>query len=110
MARTSHGPHRKMVWGLAVVVGLVGGASVAWSAVSDLFSEYTYEVEYAANESKTRVLRNVRIVEVTRLGRREFLVIEPRGSARSAGSTARGYINLEHVRAILPGIVFGTKR
>ena len=76
---------------------MVAGA-VAWAAdVPGLDPETYYAVTYALNETDVQTIRPAKIVGLSTLGSKTFLVVDVGGPQK-----AIGYLELDRVRAILP--------
>lgn len=56
-----------------------------------------YVITYALNDEDTEILRPVKVVGVTKIGPKVFLVVDVGGP-----QPALGYLELERIRTILP--------
>lgn len=70
----------------------------AWAAALGLDPEGYYEVVYQLSETEARSIKPVKVLDLAKVGAREFVVIEPTNFPQKA----RGYIALERISAILP--------
>ena len=94
--------HKKLLILLSMIeiAGLLFiGMNFVWAGESGVDTTATYEIVYEASASQAKTIRSAVVIEVMKIGSREFLVIAP----PSVTSTpVRGYIDLEHVRSLLP--------
>jgi hypothetical protein len=80
------------------MVLLLAISRVGWAAHPIVESDVEYAVTYEVNFFETETVRPVKLVDVVTLGSKQFLVVEVRGFNK----TASAFIDLEHIRVILP--------
>ncbi|MBI2175103.1 MAG: hypothetical protein HYU33_07910 [Candidatus Omnitrophica bacterium] len=59
----------------------------------------------ALNNERAQTIPNVNVIDVVKIGSREFLVITPHGLGGD-GKGSKGYVDLSSVRSILPALKF----
>ena len=92
--------HRlQWVWMLYSALGVLITGSYAQAGINGISVDAEYQVTYEVSDSQAKTLSRVRVGDTVLIGAREFLIIELPGSPTS---WVRGYLDLQHVRSILP--------
>ena len=92
------------VWQVAGIVAVLLMLSAQVMAASPVVGdeETVYDVTYRLNQFEAQTAKGVRIVDVTTIGSKEFLVLQHQAFAQKV----HGYIELTSVLSILPsGVV-----
>ncbi|MBI2093901.1 MAG: hypothetical protein HYT88_04185 [Candidatus Omnitrophica bacterium] len=91
----------------SLLVGSIslGIAAPALMAAPGLDPETYYEIIFALNNERAQTIPNVNVIDVVKIGSREFLVITPHGLGGD-GKGSKGYVDLSSVRSILPALKF----
>ena len=84
---------------LCGVVGLFLFGSQAEAGINGISVDVEYQVTYEVSDSQAKTLSRARVGDTVLLGAREFLIVELPGSPTS---WVKGYLDLQHVRSILP--------
>ena len=93
---------RPIAAGVAGVVSLCFAARPASAEVAGVNPETYYQIVYEVSEQEAKTISAARVAGVLKIGSREFLIIEPQGLP----GIVSGYLDLEHVRSILPPTYF----
>ncbi len=101
----------RIVWravGLLSGCGLLvsGFALPVQAAALGLDPDGYYEVLYQLSDTEARSIRPVKVLELIKIGAREFVVVEPTNFPQKM----KGYIAFERISAILPTQVTGFPR
>ena len=105
---------RPSTWGMSrwivcslVLVGVWGSAlTPAWASALGLDPDGYYEVIYQLSNTEARSIKPVKVLELIKVGNRDFLVIEPVNFPQRT----KGYLAFERISAILPTQVTGFPR
>ena len=89
----------RRAWGLWVAIGVLIGGSCAQAGINGVSVDAEYQVTYETSANQAKTLSRVRVGDTVLIGAREFLIIELPGSPTS---WVKGYLDLQHVRSILP--------
>lgn len=81
------------------LLAMSGATTVAPLWAEEAFPDPSvyYAITYALNDDHTETLRSVKVVGVTKIGAKAFLVVDTGGPQK-----ALGYLELESIRSILP--------
>jgi hypothetical protein len=82
---------------LAVWLAALGGSGAA-AAISGVDEAVYYEIVYNTGANQASTIKRARVLDVLRIGEREFLVLE----SPSTNNPLKGFVSLEDVRSILP--------
>ena len=93
-------------WILAAGIAWLAGGQMAAAAVNGIDESVYYEVVYSTSNQSEATIKRAKVVDVLRIGEREFLVLE----SPSTNNPLKGLVSLEAVRSILPPGSFSSER